>query len=159
MSVPFNSDEIEIPITNSFFIGDKTYFSSRNITPNARQSVNANFVAGTAVVRTRNIPDFTFAAVSATAGVQMIVVRSDSDIKVKFKNSSGTILVGDSTNGIELEAGQTKIGIRDDNNVSLPFDFSIPTSGTCDKIELDKPASNRGGTTVEVDIYYNVATS
>lgn len=157
MSNPFDSSEIEIPITTTFNVSDVTYFSQREITPNAKQSVNANFTDGTSATVTRNIPDFTFADVTATAGVQMIVITSNVDIKVKFRDSGNNIIVGDSTNGIELEAGQTQVSVRDDSNTSIPFNFTIPNSGTCTNIFLDKGATANAGS-VEVSVYYNVGT-
>jgi hypothetical protein len=141
----------ELDFSNSVSLDGNLIFSNTTITPNALLGAEFRFNQDNATLV--QDMDFTFADVTATAGVQAILVRSDVPGTVKFRDSSDTVLLT-----VTLEVGKTLIGLRDDNNTVIPYNFTIPNSGTVDDVQVDKTTSGSGFQRtgdVTIWVYYN----
>lgn len=144
----------ELNFSNTVQLDGNTVFSSTVLTPNSL--VGAEFTFENEVGNQTQPINFTYASVSASAGVQCIIIRSDFPATVNFKDSGGN-LVGSS---ISCSSNSTVIGARSDSNVSIPFNFSIPTSGnavTQVTVSKGSPAELSGDCTIWV--YYNRANT
>ena len=154
----------ELNFSNSVSLGTETVFSNTLITPNSLLGAEFEFDDNSDQTHTK-LMDFTFAAINNTvgseAGVQCIVIKSDVDGNVKFLDSGGSTLVGPLT----VEPGETLIAARANGNGStgggsIPFNFTIPTSGTVAKVEANK-VDNHGLSNVAITgfitvwVYYN----
>lgn len=145
--------------SNSVALNGQVVFSNTEINPNSL--IGAEFEFDQTASTEEQPMDFTFASVVQTAGseagVQAIIIKSDVDATVDFKTSADADLLT-----VTLIPGQTLIGARSDADVSIPFNFTIPTSGTVAKVEVDKTNASGGGASgqfrsgkVTIWVYYN----
>ena len=159
----------ELNFSNSVSLGTETVFSNTLINPNSLLGAEFEFDDNDDQTHTK-LMDFTFAPINNTveseAGVQCIVIKSDVDGSVRFLDSNGTALIDTLT----VEPGETLIAARKNGNGStggdsIPFNFTIPTSGTVAKVEANKvdnqgTISNVGITGfITVWVYYNRTSS
>lgn len=156
----------ELNFSNSVSLGTETVFSNTLITPNSLLGAEFEFDDNDNQTHTQDM-DFTFATVNnsvgSEAGVQCIVIKSDVDGNVSFLNSSNGALIGPLT----VEPGETLIGARansGDGGGSIPFNFTIPTTGTVAKVRANK-IDNSGLSNVAITgfitvwVYYNRAST
>tara|TARA_Y100000361_G_C11065614_1_gene292860 strand:- start:171 stop:626 length:456 start_codon:yes stop_codon:yes gene_type:complete len=144
----------ELNFSNSVSLGTEVVFSNTLITPNSLVGAEFNF---SQVNETKIYPmDFTFAPVTAAAGVQAIIIQSDVDCSVTFRDSNNASLLTVAS----IEGGETKIGARTDANGSIPFNFTVPTTGTVTSVAVQKTTSSGISNTiitgfVSIWVYYN----
>lgn len=149
--------------SSSVALSGQVVFGNLEINPNSL--IGAEFEFDQTESTEEQPMDFTFAAVNQTAGseagVQAIIIKSDVDATVDFKTSADADLLT-----ATLLPGTTLIGARSDANVSIPFNFTIPTSGTVAKVEVTKENTSGGGVVgqfrsgkVTIWVYYNRANT
>ena len=144
----------ELNFSNTVQLDGNTVFSSTVLTPNSL--VGAEFTFEPGVGNQTQPINFTYASVTQSAGVQCIIIRSDFPATVTFKDSNSDT-VGSS---ISCPSNSTVIGARSDSNVSIPFNFSVPTSGNAvTQVTVSKfsPTELSGDCTIWV--YYNRANT
>lgn len=143
----------ELNFSNTVQLDGSTVFSSTVLSPNSL--VGAEFTFTSNGTQTQPI-NFTYAAVDASNGVQCIVIRSDVQASIQFKDSGGSA-VG---SAITCPVNSTVIGARSDGNISIPFNFAIPTSGNAvTQVSVVKSGSTSITGDVTIWVYYNRANT
>jgi len=144
----------ELNFSNTVQLEGSAVFSSTVISPNSLLGAEFTFPPANGA-QTQPI-NFTYAAVDASNGVQCIVVRSEVPASVQFKDSGGAA-VG---SAIVCPENSTVIGARDDNNISIPFNFAIPTSGNAvTQVTVTRSGSTSLSGDVTIWVYYNRANT
>lgn len=140
----------ELNFSNTVQLDGSTVFSSTVLTPNSLLGAEFSFLP---VAQTQTQPiNFTYANVTSSAGVQCIIIRSEVEASVRFKDSNGDT-VG---SAITCPANTTVIGARSDSNVSIPFNFTVPTSGNAvTEVSVSKSSPTDLSGDVTIWVYYN----
>lgn len=140
----------ELNFSNSVQLDGSTVFSSTVLTPNSLVGAEFSFLP---INETQTQPiNFTYANVTSSTGVQCIIIRSEVEAAVTFKDSGGNT-VG---SAIGCPPNTTLIGARSDGNVSIPFNFTVPTSGNAvTQVSVEKTGSTSLSGDVTIWVYYN----
>ena len=140
----------ELNFSNTVQLDGSTVFSSTLLTPNSLVGAEFSFLPEN---QTQAQPiNFTYANVTSSAGVQCIIIRSEVEATVRFKDSNGDT-VG---SAISCPSNTVVIGARSDGNISIPFNFAIPTSGNAvTEVTVSKGGNTNLSGDVTIWVYYN----